>query len=70
VVARKSNGVVEAQKFFQGRIATYSNVDEAVKLIKNRLGKIREPLDSKIQALQVKRDADGLERLFDSWLAN
>lgn len=70
VIAHKSKGVVEAQESFHDRIETYSNVEEAVMLIRQRLDEFRKPLDAKIKALQLKSDAEGLNRLLDSWLAN
>jgi len=70
VIAHKSKGAVEAQGFFPTGIETYSNVEEAVILIRQRLGEFREPLGAKNEAIQVKSDAEGLGRLLDSWLAH
>jgi len=70
VIAHKSQGVLEAQESFPAGIETYSNVEEAVILIRQRLDEFREPLEEKIKAIQVKSDAEGLDRLLDSWLAH
>lgn len=68
VIARKSKGVVEAQESFPAGIETYSNVQEAVMSIRQRLDESRRPMDAKIEAIQVKTDAKGIDRLLDSWL--
>lgn len=70
VIARKSKGVVEAQESFPAGIETYSKVEEAVALIGQKLDELREPLDAKIEANQVKSDGEGLDRLLDSWLTD
>ncbi len=71
VIAHESKGVVEAQENFQSRIESYSNVEEAIILIRRRLDEPGEPTEEKFNAeTQVKSDEEGLDRLLESWMAD
>lgn len=70
VIAHKSKGALEAQESYGSGIETYSSTEEAVVLIKRRISDIKMPLDSRIAARQLKSDAEGIERLLDSWVAD
>jgi glycosyltransferase involved in cell wall biosynthesis len=70
VIAHESKGVVEAQEFFPAGIETYSSIDEAINLIRERLDEPREQLDTEMGPMQIESDLKGLNRLINSWQAD
>ncbi|CAN2170720.1 RfaG Glycosyltransferase [Candidatus Nanopelagicaceae bacterium] len=68
VVARESKGSLETKESLPLRIETYSNTSEAVRLIRRRLSNefVSEPTEE--IAAQQKADAEGLNRLINSWV--
>jgi glycosyltransferase involved in cell wall biosynthesis len=67
VIARESKGSLGARAAFPLRIETFTNIDEAVSLIQARLDnqRFRESLSD--FSSQSKADAQGLDRLIESW---
>lgn len=70
VVARESKGSLGARASFPSRIETFTNIDEAVRLIQTHLD-IQSFRDSSSDiSSQTKADAQGLDRLIKSWIRN
>jgi glycosyltransferase involved in cell wall biosynthesis len=70
VVARESKGSLGAKVSFPSRIETFTNIDEAVGLIQTHLdNQIFRDSNSDI-FFQAKADAQGLERLINSWITH
>jgi glycosyltransferase involved in cell wall biosynthesis len=70
VVAKESEGSLEANECYPERIDLYQSKQQAVELILRRLIEPRLKNLPQIIEAQSKRDIEGLNRLIDSWLIN
>jgi glycosyltransferase involved in cell wall biosynthesis len=70
VVARESKGALEAQSAFPTAIETYIKINEAAELIFSNLGKPKLKPTPEYSLRQVQMDAEGVNRLTQSWLKN
>lgn len=70
VVARESKGSLGARASFPSRIETFTNIDEAVRLIQTHLDIQSFRESSSDISSQTKADAQGLDRLIESWIKN
>ena len=70
VIARESQGSLEAKETFPEEISLYRGTQQGVRLILNKLNQARSEHHSQIVKAQAERDMEGLNRLIDSWLLN
>lgn len=70
VIARESTGSLEAQCLFPTAISTYKTIEQAVDLILKKLDGAKLDFHAQYFAKQLKSDAEGMNRLIDSWLKN
>jgi glycosyltransferase involved in cell wall biosynthesis len=70
VIARESKGSLETKDSFPSRIETFSNLDDAVGLIQNRLESQGLGQSTVDMAFQLEVDVEGLDRLTKSWVDN
>jgi len=67
VIARESKGSLGARVSFPSRIETFTNIDEAVGLIQAHLDNQSSRASWSDISSQSKADAQGLDRLIESW---
>lgn len=67
VVARLSNGSIEASRNFPDEIKTYESTEEAIKKIINAINTKSKNTATEAKLKQMNKDLLGLNALFDSW---